>query len=158
MDSTVRYLVADAGGGRYYRRTDSPALWPYTQGRQYKRSMSARSIAEPGFAERFAAADRAYKRDAALARKAVAKSFGPLDNATIAYLVEKFREARPAADQDIRDGVVPRPSCHNEQYPDASLDHERDFAAAATPELRLRACGDTAQEIASREGLHLDPA
>ena len=81
MGASVDYLWQDKGGGLYFRREYPAPLRPYVPGggQQLKRSMKARAITAPGFAERFAAAGREYDQRLALARKAVTRAYDPLD-------------------------------------------------------------------------------
>ena len=90
MGVAVDYVRRLSSGRLEYRRAFPQALRPFVGARELIRSLSAKSMTEPGALARYEAASVEYERTAARASKAMAGAFDELDAPRIAWLAKDY--------------------------------------------------------------------
>ena len=151
MGVAVEYVRRLKSGRLEYRRAFPAPLRPFVGSRELIRSLSARSITEPGALICYEAANAEYERTATLARKSLAGAYDDLDAPRIAWLAQEFETDFLTQDEARRVIGTADPECH-----EAADDGLRDTLAERSPALIRGMFGQDAQSLAATHGLRLD--
>jgi integrase len=160
MGASVDYLLEDRSTGRLsFRRTFPPELRPHVPGnlREWKRSLGARKIDEPGALEKYKDASVEYDRLATLARKAASNSFDPLTSVSIALLKETFRVRLLEEDErKFLSGEDSRRIEERRENVEINLSEFRDHYAERDLNLDTRMWGEESSALALSCGMLLN--